>query len=58
MLKHVPNALTILRLVLAPVIAFAVWQAYAVTSEGGSSPFWPLPTRIRPGTPWPRPSIT
>lgn len=42
MLKHVPNALTSLRLVLAPVIAFAVWQAYAVTSDGGASPFWPI----------------
>jgi CDP-diacylglycerol--glycerol-3-phosphate 3-phosphatidyltransferase len=42
MLKHVPNALTLTRLILAPVIAFAVWQAYAVSSEGGSSPFWPL----------------
>lgn len=27
MLKHLPNALTLLRLVLAPVVAWAVWEA-------------------------------
>jgi CDP-diacylglycerol--glycerol-3-phosphate 3-phosphatidyltransferase len=27
MLKHLPNALTLLRLVLAPVVAWAVWSA-------------------------------
>jgi CDP-diacylglycerol--glycerol-3-phosphate 3-phosphatidyltransferase len=27
MLKHLPNALTLLRLVLAPVIAWAIWSA-------------------------------
>ncbi|MEP7211190.1 MAG: CDP-alcohol phosphatidyltransferase family protein [Alphaproteobacteria bacterium] len=27
MLKHLPNALTLLRLVLAPVVAWAVWRA-------------------------------
>lgn len=42
MLKHVPNALTLMRLVLAPVIAFSVWQAYAASAEGGSGPFWPF----------------
>lgn len=29
MLKHLPNALTLLRLVLAPVVAWAIWQDYA-----------------------------
>ena len=29
MLKQLPNALTLLRLILAPVVAWAVWQAYA-----------------------------
>src|SRR5690349_12937880 len=42
MLKHVPNALTILRLVLAPVIAVAVWLAYAVSSETAQVPLWPI----------------
>jgi CDP-diacylglycerol--glycerol-3-phosphate 3-phosphatidyltransferase len=31
MLKHLPNALTLLRLVLAPVVAWAVWRA----ADGG-----------------------
>jgi phosphatidylglycerophosphate synthase len=35
MLKHLPNALTLMRLVLAPVIALAIWQAYAVASATG-----------------------
>jgi cardiolipin synthase (CMP-forming) len=35
MLKHLPNALTLIRLVLAPVIALAIWQAYAVASDNG-----------------------
>jgi cardiolipin synthase len=30
MLKHLPNALTLLRLVLAPVVAWLVWLAYAL----------------------------
>src|SRR5262249_6857270 len=30
MLKHLPNALTLARLILAPIIGFAVWQAYAM----------------------------
>jgi CDP-diacylglycerol--glycerol-3-phosphate 3-phosphatidyltransferase len=29
MLKHLPNALTLLRLILAPVVAWMVWQSYA-----------------------------
>jgi cardiolipin synthase (CMP-forming) len=33
MLKHLPNALTILRLVLAPLVAWAVWQAYALPAQ-------------------------
>ena len=42
MLKHVPNALTILRLVLAPVIAVSVWLAYAVPSDAAQTPLWPM----------------
>lgn len=30
MIKQLPNALTLLRLVLAPLVAFAVWQSYAI----------------------------
>jgi CDP-diacylglycerol--glycerol-3-phosphate 3-phosphatidyltransferase len=37
MLKHLPNALTLLRLVLAPVVAWAVWQAYAIPAEAAAS---------------------
>jgi cardiolipin synthase (CMP-forming) len=33
MLKHLPNALTLLRLILAPIVAWAVWQAYADASD-------------------------
>jgi CDP-diacylglycerol--glycerol-3-phosphate 3-phosphatidyltransferase len=33
MLKHLPNALTLARLILAPVIGFAVWQAYAMPQD-------------------------
>ena len=36
MLKHLPNALTLIRLVLAPVIAVAIWQAYAVASDNSA----------------------
>ncbi len=38
MLKHLPNVLTGSRLALAPVIALAVWQAYAMPE----APIWPL----------------
>jgi CDP-diacylglycerol--glycerol-3-phosphate 3-phosphatidyltransferase len=37
LLKQIPNALTLLRLVLAPVIAWAVWQAYAAPGEGAQT---------------------
>jgi CDP-diacylglycerol--glycerol-3-phosphate 3-phosphatidyltransferase len=37
LLKQIPNALTLLRLVLAPVIAWAVWQAYAAPAEGAQT---------------------
>lgn len=37
MLKHLPNALTLLRLILAPVVAWAVWQAYAMPVEAAVS---------------------
>ena len=41
MLKQLPNTLTLLRLVLAPVIAWAVWQAYAMAeSEGQAWAVW------------------
>jgi len=33
LLKQIPNALTLARLVLAPVIAWAIWQAYNSTDE-------------------------
>jgi CDP-diacylglycerol--glycerol-3-phosphate 3-phosphatidyltransferase len=33
MLRQLPNALTVLRLVLAPIVAWAVWQAYVVPDE-------------------------
>jgi len=33
MLKHLPNALTLLRLVLAPVVAWLVWLAYALPAQ-------------------------
>lgn len=36
MLKHLPNALTLLRLILAPLVAWAVWQAYAMPVEAAS----------------------
>lgn len=34
MLKHLPNALTLLRLVLAPVIAWAVWSSQLGDDKG------------------------
>src|SRR5262245_16227876 len=37
MLKHLPNLLTLLRLILAPVVAWAVWQAYAMPAEAAAS---------------------
>lgn len=33
MLKQIPNALTLARLILAPVIAYAIWEAYNSTDE-------------------------
>jgi CDP-diacylglycerol--glycerol-3-phosphate 3-phosphatidyltransferase len=36
MLKHLPNVLTLLRLILAPVVAWAVWQAYAAPVEAAA----------------------
>ncbi|MDZ4761987.1 MAG: CDP-alcohol phosphatidyltransferase family protein [Alphaproteobacteria bacterium] len=38
MLKHLPNALTLLRLILSPVVAWAVWQAYAIPSVAAADP--------------------
>lgn len=37
MLKQLPNALTLLRLILAPVVAWAVWQAYAMPVEAAAA---------------------
>jgi len=37
MLKHLPNALTVLRLVLAPLVAWAVWEAYALPAQAVAS---------------------
>lgn len=37
MLKQIPNALTLARLVLAPVIAWAIWEAYNSTDEAAQS---------------------
>jgi phosphatidylglycerophosphate synthase len=34
MLKHLPNALTLTRLVLAPVIAWAVWSTQLGEDKG------------------------
>jgi len=36
-MKHLPNALTLMRLILAPVVAWAVWQAYAMPVEAAVS---------------------
>jgi cardiolipin synthase (CMP-forming) len=37
MLKQLPNALTLTRLVLAPVVALAVWQTYATSADAASA---------------------
>ena len=37
MLKQIPNALTLARLILAPIIAWAIWQAYNTTDETAQS---------------------
>ena len=42
MLKHLPNALTVARLILAPVVAWAVWQAYAAPAETAEAQRWAL----------------
>lgn len=36
MLKHIPNALTLIRLVLAPVIAWFFWSALAMPENAGA----------------------
>jgi CDP-diacylglycerol--glycerol-3-phosphate 3-phosphatidyltransferase len=38
MLRHLPNFLTLLRLLLAPVVAYAVWQAYATPMDATVHP--------------------
>jgi CDP-diacylglycerol--glycerol-3-phosphate 3-phosphatidyltransferase len=38
MLRHLPNALTLLRLALAPLVAYAVWRGYALPVEALSAP--------------------
>lgn len=37
MLKQIPNALTLARLILAPVIAWAIWQAYNSTDDAAQN---------------------
>ncbi|HVY88013.1 MAG TPA: CDP-alcohol phosphatidyltransferase family protein [Hyphomonadaceae bacterium] len=37
MLRHLPNALTLLRLILAPVVGFAVWQSYSIPLDAALS---------------------
>ena len=37
MIKHLPNALTLLRLVLAPLVAVAVWQSYAIPAAAAAN---------------------
>ncbi len=37
MLKHLANALTLLRLVLAPVVAWALWQALVLNGDGAQA---------------------
>jgi len=37
LLKQIPNALTLARLILAPIIAWAIWQAYNTTDETAQS---------------------
>lgn len=37
MLKQIPNALTLARLVLAPVTAWAIWEAYNSTDDAAQS---------------------
>ncbi len=37
MIKHLPNALTLLRLVLAPLVALAVWQSYAIPAAAAAN---------------------
>jgi cardiolipin synthase len=36
-MKLLPNALTLLRLILAPIVAWAVWQAYAMPVEAAAT---------------------
>ncbi|OYX47319.1 MAG: hypothetical protein B7Y90_13180 [Alphaproteobacteria bacterium 32-64-14] len=36
-IKHLPNALTLLRLVLAPLVALAVWQSYAIPAAAAAN---------------------
>ncbi|MDP3492229.1 MAG: CDP-alcohol phosphatidyltransferase family protein [Hyphomonadaceae bacterium] len=40
MLKHLPNALTLLRLMLAPLIAWAVWQANVLNAGSQDWAMW------------------
>jgi cardiolipin synthase len=37
LIKQLPNALTLLRLVLAPLVAFAVWQSFAIPADAGAT---------------------
>jgi cardiolipin synthase (CMP-forming) len=42
MLKQLPNALTILRLVLAPVIGWLIWLAFALPAQSEGAQDWAL----------------
>lgn len=37
MIKQLPNALTLLRLVLAPLVAYAVWQSFVIPADAAAN---------------------
>lgn len=37
MIKQLPNALTLLRLVLAPLVAYAIWQSFAIPADAATN---------------------
>lgn len=37
MIKQLPNALTLLRLVLAPLVAYAVWQSFVIPADAATN---------------------
>lgn len=38
MLKHLPNALTVMRILLAPAVGYALWRAYRAASAATETP--------------------